>query len=86
MQLHPITSLNGRMSIMTPLSSCVMPSRDDKQADVVAYCNTGWWSTTDWFVLHELLGFENTALYVESMAGWTADPANPVTTEPTTLD
>ncbi len=56
--------------------------RADKQADVVAYCNTGWWSATDWFVLHELLGYQNAALYVQSMAGWSADPSNPIETGP----
>ena len=54
--------------------------RGQADADVVAYCNTGWWSATDWFVLHELLGYDNAALYAESMVGWSADPSRPVAT------
>ena len=54
--------------------------RDKTDADVVSYCNTGWWSATNWFVLHELLGYDNAALYAKSMVGWTADPSRPVAT------
>ena len=50
----------------------------DRSAEIIAYCNGGHLSATDWFVLHELLGFSNAALYVDSMVGWTADPARPV--------
>lgn len=60
--------------------------RGQQGADVIAYCNTGWWSAIDWFVLHELLGYQHAHLYVESMAGWTADPKNPVVTGPASAD
>ena len=39
---------------------------------VVTYCNTGHWSATDWFVLHELLGREDVKLYDGSMVEWSA--------------
>ena len=54
-----------------------LPSRD---ARVITYCNTGHWSSIDWFVLHELLGYPNTRLYDGSMAVWTSDPNQPVET------
>ncbi len=41
---------------------------------VVAYCNTGHWAATDWFVLHEVLGREQVRLYDGSMAEWTGQP------------
>ncbi|QDG77921.1 sulfurtransferase [Labrenzia sp. PHM005] len=37
---------------------------------VIAYCNTGHWAATNWFVLTELLGYENVAVYDDSMVGW----------------
>jgi thiosulfate/3-mercaptopyruvate sulfurtransferase len=52
----------------------------DTGVQAITYCNAGHWSATDWFVLHELLGYENLALYVDSMIGWTQDDAHPVAT------
>lgn len=49
---------------------------------IVSYCNTGHWAATDWFVLHELLGYGDVRLYDASMVGWTRDPARPVETGP----
>ncbi|AXS42524.1 sulfurtransferase [Breoghania sp. L-A4] len=51
---------------------------DDPAAEIVSYCNTGHWSATNWFVLHELLGYENVSLYDASMVGWSANPALPM--------
>src|SRR5699024_2543385 len=36
----------------------------------VAFCNTGHWAATDWFVLSEFAGFKEVALYDGSMAEW----------------
>lgn len=36
----------------------------------VAFCNTGHWSSINWFVMSEVLGVENVRLYAESMAEW----------------
>jgi thiosulfate/3-mercaptopyruvate sulfurtransferase len=41
---------------------------------LVTYCNTGHWSATDWFVLHELLGRRDVKVYDGSMVQWAADP------------
>ena len=38
----------------------------------VSFCNTGHWAAINWFALSELAGVENTRLYAESMAEWTA--------------
>jgi thiosulfate/3-mercaptopyruvate sulfurtransferase len=53
---------------------------------VVTYCNTGHWSATDWFVLHELLGRKDVKLYDGSMVQWTADPHRPVVSARTKWD
>src|ERR1041384_1359973 len=35
----------------------------------VAYCNTGHWAATDWFVLSEVLGRKDVKLYYGSTGG-----------------
>lgn len=50
----------------------------DPSAEIVSYCNTGHWAATNWFVLHELLGYENVTVYDASMVGWSANAALPV--------
>ncbi|WP_192034553.1 sulfurtransferase [Halomonas sp. YLGW01] len=44
----------------------------------VAFCNTGHWAATDWFVLSEVAGFDDVALYDGSMSEWTSDDSRPV--------
>ena len=53
---------------------------------VVTYCNTGHWSATDWYVLHELLGRKDVKLYDGSMVEWSMDPQRPVASERTKWD
>lgn len=53
---------------------------------VVTYCNTGHWSATDWFVLHELLGRKDVKVYDGSMVEWAADARRPVTSARTKWD
>lgn len=57
---------------------------DNKPA--VSYCNTGHWAATDWFVLHELLGYRNVRLYDGSMGDWAADASRPVESSRTKWD
>jgi thiosulfate/3-mercaptopyruvate sulfurtransferase len=52
----------------------------------VSYCNTGHLASTDWFVLHEVLGKTDTRLYAGSMTEWTPDPARPVESSRTKWD
>jgi len=53
---------------------------------VVAYCNTGHWAATDWFVLHELLGQERARLYAGSMVEWTSNASRPIESSRTKWD
>jgi thiosulfate/3-mercaptopyruvate sulfurtransferase len=53
---------------------------------VVSYCNTGHWAATDWFVLHEILGYKDVRLYDGSMVEWAADPKRPVESSRTRWD
>jgi thiosulfate/3-mercaptopyruvate sulfurtransferase len=52
----------------------------------VSYCNTGHLASTDWFVLHEVLGKNDTRLYAGSMTEWTRDASRPVESSRTKLD
>lgn len=41
---------------------------------VIAFCNAGHWSATDWFVLSEVLGRPDVRMYPGSMIDWTLAP------------
>ena len=40
-------------------------------AETIAFCNTGHWSATEWFVRSEILGQSHVKLYPGSMVDWT---------------
>lgn len=46
----------------------------------IAYCNTGHTAALNWFVMSEVLGRDEVALYDGSMTDWTQDPERPVAT------
>src|SRR5208283_1602165 len=52
----------------------------------VTYCNTSHWASTDWFVLHELLGRKNARLYAGSMVEWTSNASRPIESARTKWD
>jgi thiosulfate/3-mercaptopyruvate sulfurtransferase len=53
---------------------------------IVAYCNTGHWAATDWFVLSAVLGRPDVRLYDGSMVEWTAETRRPVASSRTRWD
>jgi len=69
-----------RLKPASELASLIPPDLANRATKVITYCNTGHWSSIDWFVLHELLGYADTRLYDGSMAAWTSDPSRPVET------
>lgn len=48
------------------------------ESPTISFCNTGHWAATDWFVLSELAGFSEVAMYDGSMSEWTQDSDRPV--------
>ncbi|WP_321336001.1 sulfurtransferase [Breoghania sp.] len=68
----------GKLKSKAELALIASVQLADKKANIVSYCNTGHWASANWFVLHELLGYENVRLYDASMVGWTLDPKRPV--------
>lgn len=73
---------------LRPLSEmkAAVPAALTPETPIVSYCNTGHWASINWFVLHELLGYQDVRLYADSMAGWTLDPERPAASERTRLD
>lgn len=54
---------------------------------IIAFCNAGHWSATDWFVLTQLLGFDDVRMYPGSMVDWTNAPEPlPMAHEPGRLE
>lgn len=49
-----------------------------KDGPAIAYCNTGHWAATDWFVLSEVLGRSDVKLYDGSMLEYAAEKKGPV--------
>jgi thiosulfate/3-mercaptopyruvate sulfurtransferase len=74
----------NRLKTKPELAAIAAEIPRDKPA--VSYCNTGHWAATDWFVLHEILGYKNVRLYDGSMAEWAADPKRPVESARTKWD
>lgn len=44
----------------------------------IAYCNTGHWAATDWFVMSEVLGLPDVKLYDGSMLEYSLEKKGPV--------
>ncbi|MGM0521777.1 MAG: sulfurtransferase [Pseudomonadota bacterium] len=60
------------------LQSRINAAELDSNERTIAFCNTGHWAATDWFVLSEVAGFDNIAMYDGSMAAWTLSDSRPV--------
>ncbi|HTY62597.1 MAG TPA: sulfurtransferase [Acidobacteriota bacterium] len=51
---------------------------DDKSKEIVVYCGVGGYASTWWFLLTQILGYQNVKLYDGSFEEWTKDPKAPV--------
>jgi thiosulfate/3-mercaptopyruvate sulfurtransferase len=67
----------GRLKPSRELSALFGPV---PKGPAIAYCNTGHTAALNWFVMSELLGRDEVALYDGSMTDWTQDPERPVAT------
>jgi thiosulfate/3-mercaptopyruvate sulfurtransferase len=50
----------------------------DRSREVIVYCEVGGYASTWWFVLTQILAYQNVRLYDGSMEEWIRDPAAPV--------
>lgn len=74
--LMPLPALNAEAAMLG----------DRPGQATVAFCNTGHWAATDWFVLSEMLGRPDVKLYPGSMVEWTRAPQPlPMINEPDRL-
>lgn len=60
------------------ISAQVNRAELNPESRTIAFCNTGHWAATDWFVLSELAGFSEVAMYDGSMAEWSQDSNRPL--------
>ncbi len=60
------------------ISASVNRAQLNAKSRTIAFCNTGHWAATDWFVLSELAGFSEVALYDGSMSEWSQDSDRPM--------
>jgi thiosulfate/3-mercaptopyruvate sulfurtransferase len=70
----------NRLKPRDELSRLLPRAVKEHDGDIIAYCNTGHWSATDWFVMSEVLGIENVRLYDASMVGWSLNEYLPIAT------
>jgi len=71
-------SKTNRLKAKDALKALASRTVSTPETPVIAYCNTGHWAATNWFVLSELLGHENIAVYDDSMVGWSRQADLPV--------
>ena len=77
---------DGKANRLKPQAELAAIASRIPAGPVVTYCNTGHWSATDWFVLHELLGRKDVKIYDGSMLEWAMDARRPVESERTKWD
>lgn len=74
---HGFDAEAGRLKPLGDLQTLFV---DVPKGPVVSYCNTGHTAALNWFVMSEILGRDEVALYEGSMTDWTQDPERPVAT------
>lgn len=68
----------GRFATGEALAARLRAAGLEGNGTVIAFCNTGHWSTLAWFASSELLGQKNIRVYDGSMVDWTAGIELPV--------
>jgi len=84
--LDSATFYDAATNRLKPQAQLAALAAELPQGPAVAYCNTGHWAATDWFVLSELLGRSDVRLYYGSMVEWTSDAGRPLASARTKWD
>ncbi|MCK4708142.1 MAG: hypothetical protein KAU21_05945, partial [Gammaproteobacteria bacterium] len=63
------------------LQNIINALKIDMNNDLILYCNSAYECSSDWFVLHEILGHKNVRIYDGSLHQWTQYKNNPMTTK-----
>lgn len=77
--LHPAKGNSVYFSI-DKLKQIITDLRINLDNELILYCNSAYECSSDWFVLHELLGHERVRIYDGSLHQWTQYENNPMTT------
>ena len=77
---------DGASNRLKPKAELANAASHVPDGPAIAYCNTGHWAATDWFVMHELLGHSTARLYAGSMVDWTSKSTRPVESARTKWD
>lgn len=72
---HKAFGPDFRLKDKASLAKIFAPAGDGA---AIAYCNTGHWAATDWFVLSEVLGKRDVKLYDGSMLEYASEKKGPV--------
>jgi thiosulfate/3-mercaptopyruvate sulfurtransferase len=51
----------------------------NKSKEVILYCDVGGYASTWWFLLTQMLGYQNVKVYDGSIQEWIKDPGAPLT-------
>ena len=84
--LDSATFYDERTNRLKPRAELAAIAATLPDGPAVAYCNTGHWASTDWFVLSELIGRKDVRLYYGSMVEWTSDASRPLASARTKWD
>lgn len=71
---------NGLMKSPSELAELYKGRGIDGDKEIIVYCNTGVLSAYTWFVLHELVGYEDVRLYDASWIEWGNRDDTPIET------
>ena len=71
---------DGTFKPVEELRALYLQRHVDANKSVVTYCNEGLHAAPPWFVLHELLGYQDVRLYDNSLAEWANEFETPMKT------
>ena len=63
-----VTQDSSRLKAMGEIEALLDAS--NVQPNNISFCETGWWSAGNWFIVSQLNGYENSRLYAEGRIEW----------------
>lgn len=80
LSLDYVTAFDAATGALRPRAELEALFASVRGKPVISYCNTGHTAALSWFVLAEVFGQTDAALYDGSMTDWTQDETRPVAT------
>ena len=63
-----VTQDSSRLKTMDEIEALLDAS--NVQPNNISFCEAGWWSAGNWFIISQLNGYENSRLYAEGRVEW----------------